>query len=163
MQIQTWEGQVQGLRYRGGSVGTSSELSLWCSISASGCVVLVCRYSGALIHVRQSRRWRDLSAVLEGDFIVQFCQIISTYSLFILFFYETPTRQTTVPHRRHSPTISLAHVPTLPLVILGILIPAGPCVVHKSSSSSLNTLSGFHAGRISDTHRKVCGISCLRC
>lgn len=116
MQIQTWEGQEQGLRYRGAlCVGKSSELSLWCSVSVSGVVVLVCRYNGALVHVRQSRRWRDLSAVLDGAFMVQFCQLISkghsvspplyrrTYSA-----DHSPTSSTLSNHisstRAHSPT-----------------------------------------------------------
>lgn len=99
VQIQTWEGQVQGLRYSGGCVRKSSVLSLWCSTSASGFVVLVCRYSGALMHVRHNLRCRDLSAVLEGAFMVQFWHIISTIPSF------GPLYTTTHP-ANHSPTPS---------------------------------------------------------
>lgn len=75
---------------------------------------------------------------------------------------EVLTRQTTVPHRRHSPTMSLAQAPNFPLVNLGILIPAGPRVIHVSSSSAPDPGSR-DAAVTSDTHRNVCGINCLRC
>jgi len=35
----------------------------------------VWRDKGALMHVRQSLRWRDFRAVLEGAFIVQFWMV----------------------------------------------------------------------------------------
>jgi hypothetical protein len=76
------------------------------------------------MHVRQSLRWRDFNAVLEGALIVQFWKV--KLALFSDSAREKLTRQTTIPHLRHSPTISLAQAPNLPLVILGILIPAGP-------------------------------------
>jgi len=63
------------------------------------------------------------------------------------------TRQTIVPHRRHSPTMSLAHAPNFPLVNLGILIPAGPRVVQVSSCSSKTDFR--EEAWMSDTHRKV--------
>jgi hypothetical protein len=63
VQSQVWDGQVHGLRYSGG-VGSGVS---WCSG-----VWVVWRDKGALMHVRQSLRWRDFKAVLEGAFIVQF-------------------------------------------------------------------------------------------
>lgn len=38
-------------------------------------------------------------------------------------------RHTTVPHRRHSPTMSRAHDPTRPLVMRPIFSPLGPMVL----------------------------------
>jgi hypothetical protein len=42
---------------------------------------VVWRDSGALMHVRQSLRWRDFRAVLGGAFIVQFCIVVSGTSI----------------------------------------------------------------------------------
>jgi hypothetical protein len=120
LQSQTWVVQVHGLRYRGGL--EEGELSWCCGEGSEG--IVVWRDSGALMHVRQSLRWRDFNAVLEGALIVQFWKV--KLALFSDSGREKLTRQTTIPHLRHSPTISLAQAPNLPLVILGILIPAGP-------------------------------------
>jgi hypothetical protein len=48
-------------------------------------VWVVWRDKGALMHVRQSLRWRDFKAVLEGAFIVQFFLQVSECHFLSLF------------------------------------------------------------------------------
>lgn len=98
---------------------------------------------GAALHVRQRRRIRSFMAVWEGGLIVQFLQ-------------------TTLLQRRHSPTMSRAHLPTFPRVIrpepelpwlssfstdltlLGIAVPA-------SSISATVSIYSFSQRRVSRT------------
>lgn len=97
--------------------------------------------SGALVHVRQSRRCRARSAGVGGGFIVQFWRACISPNL-IEYAFKRHTRQTTRPQRWQFPTISRAHVPTRPAVSLpSSAMACRPCCSHGPALSLTSTSS----------------------
>lgn len=118
----------------------------------------VWRESGTKRQVLQRRRCRPDNAGTGGGFAVQFCRQFKSDRSPSLGVVRSHTRQTTAPHFLHSPTMSLAHCPTFPLVILwpchsrasGPLVRQIMCdSLNRSASAAPRCVSSFE-------HRSDC-------
>lgn len=94
--------------------------------------------------------------------MVQFCVIVSGWGF--VRAVGQHTRQTTIPHLRHSPTMSLAQRPTLPLVMRpGCRDPLlKPLLRHAACAASSSRPKRALGARSSLEQRKVCVTSWLR-
>lgn len=105
--------------------------------------------------------------------MIQFCSshelfhpVLTPFKPFRIFRGERVcqlrTRHTTRPHRLHSPTMSRAQAPTLPLVIRPMRTPPAPYVFHAWCDSRRRSPSLRPIPTSSFSQRRVCAMSWVR-